>query len=75
MPLYEYVCDDCDQRFETLVRSFAAANDVACRSCESDNVRRTVSRVGMVAGLDEPLSMASSSPSTGCCGGSCGCSN
>ncbi len=33
MPLYEYECPDCRARFEKLVRSSSAANDVVCPTC------------------------------------------
>jgi len=73
MPVYEYVCQDCKDRFDARVASFEEADGARCRSCSSANVRRLVSRVAfMSVGSDIPLS-ASSSGSDGCCGGSCGC--
>jgi putative FmdB family regulatory protein len=73
MPVYEFVCTDCDTRFDTLVRSVNATTEVICRGCESENVRRVVSTFA-VSGFDDPMAArASASSGGGCCGGSCGC--
>jgi putative FmdB family regulatory protein len=73
MPVYEFVCQDCNSRFDTLVRSYSASNEVACKDCESENVRRLVSTFA-VSGFDDPMAAASQpSAGGGCCGGSCGC--
>ena len=32
MPLYEYVCDECDHRFE-LIRSASDTEEVTCPEC------------------------------------------
>ena len=73
MPLYEYVCEECNDRFDRLVRSFAEADGVTCTSCESEKVRRLMSRVAVVGGLDDPITPLASTGGGGCCGGSCGC--
>jgi putative FmdB family regulatory protein len=73
MPVYEFVCQDCRDRFDTRVPSLEAAHDVTCASCASDNVRRQISTFAMVGGLDDPVTPMRSSG--GCCGGSCGCGN
>ena len=40
MPIYEYECRDCRQRFEAIVRS----NDSpSCPSCQSVNLERLIS--------------------------------
>jgi putative FmdB family regulatory protein len=73
MPVYEFVCEDCDSRFDTLVRSFSASGEVTCKDCESENVRRLVSTFA-VSGFDDPMTaMSQPSAGGGCCGGSCGC--
>ena len=41
MPLYEYVCRDCEARFEKLVRRFG--DDVSCPSCTGAAVERQLS--------------------------------
>lgn len=75
MPVYEFVCGDCNTQFDTLVRSFQASDEVTCRDCESANVRRLVSTFA-VSGFDDTLVATGSLADTGgggCCGGSCGC--
>lgn len=72
MPVYEYVCNNCNDRFDRLVRNLDAARDVSCVRCDSANVRRVVSGFAMVGGAAEPLAARPAS-SGGCCGGSCGC--
>src|SRR5438874_1085873 len=54
MPVYEFVCKDCNTRFDALVRNFKAADEVTCRGCESGNVRRMVSTFA-VSGFDDTL--------------------
>lgn len=40
MPIYEYLCRQCDNRFETLVR---AAEAVACPSCGGVKLEKQLS--------------------------------
>ncbi len=64
MPVYEYVCTYCGDRFERLV-SYAEADGVRCQRCGSEKVRRLVS---LIAAPRPPHT------SGGCgCGGSCSC--
>ena len=71
MPVYEYVCDDCNARFERRVAHPDEGAEVSCRECESDHVRRAISRVAFI-GTNGALPMSSTSDG-GCCGGACGC--
>jgi putative FmdB family regulatory protein len=43
MPIYEFECEQCGERFEELVASGAA--DVACPQCGSVQTRRLISNV------------------------------
>ena len=43
MPLYEYICQECGERFERLVRASAAPQTIRCPRCESDTVARAFS--------------------------------
>ena len=45
MPIYEFVCESCGQRFEELVGSHVGreAEDVACPECGSAKVERQLS--------------------------------
>jgi len=61
MPLYEYVCRGCDERFEKYVRAWGEA--VACPRCEGSEVEKQVSRFAF-AGAEGFVSST---------GGGCGC--
>lgn len=66
MPIYEYVCLACEERFEQLLPMGAA--DPACPSCRAERVRRQPSRIALVD------ARAGHAPSSGCaCGGACAC--
>lgn len=42
MPIYEYLCTECEDSFEQIM-SFAAVQDPACPSCGSGQTRRKLS--------------------------------
>lgn len=49
MPLYEYRCAECDEKFEKLVRSsLSEAIEIHCPKCGSKSVSRLVSMFGSV---------------------------
>ena len=44
MPIYEYHCQACDERFDKLVRSSQQEDvDILCPACQSSKVRRLIS--------------------------------
>lgn len=43
MPIYEYRCDDCTDRFDLLVRSSADADKAECPRCHGKKVARLLS--------------------------------
>jgi putative FmdB family regulatory protein len=68
MPMYEYVCQECQHQFETLV---FGTETVECPHCESDRLERLLSvpgapRVNAAAGL--PMTC---DPATPPCGPMC----
>ncbi|MFP3980498.1 MAG: FmdB family zinc ribbon protein [Desulfobacterales bacterium] len=73
MPIYEYHCDKCDQKFETLVRGGEVP---VCPQCgSSENLQKLLSACGFVskgAGGETVSTSAGSScgscTSTGCAG-------
>jgi putative FmdB family regulatory protein len=73
MPIYEYVCDDCNERYEKIVLKQSAA--VTCPKCASANHTIQLSVFAAHGGGAK----ASGGPSGGmsggggCCGGGCGC--
>jgi putative FmdB family regulatory protein len=73
VPIYEYRCRACGDRFEKLVYGQAA---VACPQCASGEVTRTLSLFGFKSGSTFASSAgggAGSGGGCGCGGGGCGC--
>ncbi len=70
MPLFEYVCRDCQERFELLVRGEERPE---CPSCQGDKLDKQLSvpaahtAGGRSEGFDTPCGMP-----PGNCGGQCG---
>jgi putative FmdB family regulatory protein len=77
MPVYEYLCGDCNQKFELFVPQRMSVDGVVCKECHSPKVRKLVSSfasVGAAGGAETDVSYsASESTGGGCCGGACGC--
>jgi putative FmdB family regulatory protein len=42
MPIYEFVCNSCDEEFETIT-SLSGVDDVTCSACGSPDVRKVLS--------------------------------
>jgi len=71
MPIYEYVCKDCQEVFETL-RSMSQADDrIACISCGKENTRRKPSVCYSESG-GKALAGSSSASCGSCSSGNCG---
>jgi putative FmdB family regulatory protein len=71
MKLYDFLCDDCGNKFEDLVRELT---DARCPTCESANVTKQLSTfsIGSGGGGGSAPS-AGGGCSTGFCGtGGCG---
>ena len=43
MPIYEYICKDCDRLFEKLVYRPTPAGDICCPQCGTRDVEQQVS--------------------------------
>jgi putative FmdB family regulatory protein len=43
MPIYEYVCLDCQETFDALRPMAEADAPIACAECESEHTSRTIS--------------------------------
>jgi len=63
MPIYEYRCTECDERFELFVRSAAQQTAPTCPRCGSPAVQKALSLfgVGGTGGRDQ-TSAASCGP-------------
>jgi putative FmdB family regulatory protein len=68
MPLYEYVCADCEEKFEKYVRAWGEAVD--CPACRSEAVEKQLSSFAFAAadGI-----RPSGGGGCGCGRGGCGC--
>ena len=49
MPLYEYQCEECGDRFERLVSLREAAQRSKCPKCGSKSVRKLMSAVASIS--------------------------
>ena len=43
MPIFEFICADCGMPFEELVMSNDKTGEVACPSCQSQNITKKIS--------------------------------
>jgi putative FmdB family regulatory protein len=70
MPIYEYECKQCGERFEKLVRTMGSRDAVACPKCESPKTARALSVFAAVSSDGGGgKSSASDGPMCGRCGG------
>jgi putative FmdB family regulatory protein len=65
MPLYEYTCQDCNERFEVLQKIGEGPEGVQCPRCESGNIEKEFSTFASTSDSGS----ASFSSSAGACGG------
>jgi putative FmdB family regulatory protein len=72
MPIYEYVCSDCQTKFEVMRPMSQVSKPVACEHCNSKRTRRAMSRFSASSGGQPVSGMASGGGCGGCSGGSCG---
>lgn len=69
MPIFEYVCRDCDHQFEAIVLGSKAAK---CPKCESKKLDQQLSRFAVQGkGSSESFSDSCSADGAGACG-TCG---
>jgi putative FmdB family regulatory protein len=43
MPIYEYQCRECDERFEVIMRSRDDESGLECPKCRARNVQKVMS--------------------------------
>ena len=70
MPIYEYVCMQCESHFEELVRNGAQPD---CPECGAGDVRKQLSVFAAHGSATQVSVNPAPRSSGGCCGGSCGC--
>ena len=75
MPIYEYICEDCDTRFERIVLN--KQQEIVCPQCASKKASIQLSVFATTTGNGNAVSAKSSTSFSGgggsCCGGGCGC--
>ena len=65
MPIYEYQCDECGERFELFVRSSSAQRKApTCPKCKSSKIQKSISLFGL-GGLGGGSKLSAPSCSTG----------
>jgi putative FmdB family regulatory protein len=70
MPLYEYVCLECGNKFDALRSIKDADEPIACTRCGCEKSTRQVSLFFASSG-GRPVAGTASSGCAGCSGGSC----
>jgi putative FmdB family regulatory protein len=74
MPIYEYVCDECGERYERIVMNHSAA--ITCPKCSSAKHTIQLSVFAAPSGSGKSASSSSDAPDAGGCGctpRTCGC--
>ena len=76
MPIYEYICDECETHFEKIVIN--KQQEISCPKCASKKatIQLSVFATAGSAGSSSPSGSSSGGSSGGggsCCGGGCGC--
>jgi putative FmdB family regulatory protein len=59
MPIYEYICQNCNKRFSLLQSIFHDDDSTECSACGSKNVKKIVSSFSCGAGSGESVAPAS----------------
>ncbi len=74
MPLYEYVCKDCGQRFDAMRSMKDADSPILCKHCQGDRTQRALSVFYAASDGRSVTTSSSGGGCAGCGGGSCaGC--
>ena len=74
MPIYEYLCEECETRFEKIVLN--KQQEIACPKCASTKASIQLSVFATATGNGNGASAKASTSFSGggsCCGGGCGC--
>ncbi|OQA45960.1 MAG: Zinc ribbon domain protein [Chloroflexi bacterium ADurb.Bin325] len=74
MPVYEYLCASCDNRFEAIRSMSQADAPIACPRCAAPNARKVISVFAAISrdgGGSRMVAGGSSSSCGSCAGGHC----
>jgi putative FmdB family regulatory protein len=70
VPIYEFLCMECETRFEELVRN-GDRDGLTCSNCGSERLTRLLSVFATNSASEQPS--VGRAATVGCCGGNCGC--
>ena len=74
MPIYEYRCESCAEKFEVLTRFAERDKAQVCPACESTKTRVLVSSFAFGGEASSLSDFSTESSGGGCgCGGACSC--
>ncbi|MBW2260618.1 MAG: zinc ribbon domain-containing protein [Deltaproteobacteria bacterium] len=65
MPIYEFHCTRCQERFEEILRNLDQAEEVVCPECGSERVDRLQSGFATLGAGSGPGPQSSCGPSSG----------
>jgi len=65
MPIYEYRCRDCNQKFSRLQKVGAGTEGVRCPNCEGTKVERLLSSFASTSSTTDGASLSAHSCSSG----------
>ena len=74
MPLYEYLCEPCEERFEVLRAMSKGTDPATCPTCggEGHRMLSVFAAIGVGAD-DEPMPITMGGGGACACGGGCSC--
>jgi len=65
MPIYEYQCSECGEKFDKWVRSMCCEEEAHCPKCGSQHVKKAVSLFGKRGSTSGGSFSDSCAPTTG----------
>ena len=65
MPIYEYTCEKCGNRFDKFVRSANTKQEITCPECGAEEVTKAFSVFGVSAGSASGASAGANCAPTG----------
>lgn len=72
MPIYEYVCEGCNKKFEKLVKSMSSTEAAVCPKCGSKKTARQFSAFAVGSGESKGSDHGAG---CGCCANAGSCPN
>jgi putative FmdB family regulatory protein len=67
MPIYEFVCNKCNTKFDEYFRSSSERKKLFCPSCQDDDIRKVFSVFGLSVGGNNSANAGGASSSCGTC--------